>query len=377
MAAAGGAVAALFIQEQIASRLIATGVITAVTAGAFFALSFLLNREKTRAGGLLGMSIVVLECLAAFWLIWVPIALSGDENAQFLRMVALVIYGTPATLFLLFGGSWKNSSATRIAVSACAGAFAIVIGASCLHYGQDQLQEELWDFSLVVSGYGTLAALAVVRSPAAKWNWRWIGLLCSLAATIQAALSLANWNQHYAAGEVIAGGASGFVAYANLALLCALRPAQLWLRRGSIGVALLAVLMLDGPRVLLFAVGSPLFLRGFFERAAGAAGVVAACGGLAMVVLGRLNRRDQTVEPDHKLKTSIELACPHCQTKQTIPTGDSSCGHCGLEFHLEITEPHCPACGYLLFMLRAARCPECGIELTNPVQLPMPLPTGS
>jgi hypothetical protein len=37
-----------------------------------------------------------------------------------------------------------------------------------------------------------------------------------------------------------------------------------------------------------------------------------------------------------------------------------------LEIHVSFTEPRCPKCGYLLYMLSSDRCPECGTIVRGP-----------
>ena len=62
-------------------------------------------------------------------------------------------------------------------------------------------------------------------------------------------------------------------------------------------------------------------------------------------------------------KLEMEIICPRCAAHQTIAAGDSSCGNCRLKFRLEIEEPRCAGCGYLLYQLTSPRCPECGREI--------------
>jgi len=45
---------------------------------------------------------------------------------------------------------------------------------------------------------------------------------------------------------------------------------------------------------------------------------------------------------------------------QTVQSGHTRCAQCRLKFHIEIEEPRCPKCNYLLHMLTEPRCPECG-----------------
>jgi hypothetical protein len=100
-------------------------------------------------------------------------------------------------------------------------------------------------------------------------------------------------------------------------------------------------------------------LTEFQARIAGAAGVLDACGSLTLVVLARL-KRVQKVERLQSSEKEIELVCPRCTTRQVVGAGDSKCRECGLKFRIEIEEPRCAACGYLLWQLTERRCPECG-----------------
>lgn len=61
--------------------------------------------------------------------------------------------------------------------------------------------------------------------------------------------------------------------------------------------------------------------------------------------------------------TELAITCPRCLLAQTITAGDSRCAHCKLKFHLEIEDPRCPECNYLLYRLTSPRCPECGHQL--------------
>jgi hypothetical protein len=100
-------------------------------------------------------------------------------------------------------------------------------------------------------------------------------------------------------------------------------------------------------------------LAEFRARVLGAAGVLDACGSLTLVVLARL-KRVQKVEQLQSSAKEIELVCPRCTKRQVGSAGDSKCDDCGLKFRIEIEEPRCAHCGYLLWQLTERRCPECG-----------------
>ena len=99
----------------------------------------------------------------------------------------------------------------------------------------------------------------------------------------------------------------------------------------------------------------------YLFRWLGALGVVDACGSLAVLIMARLG---QTAAAERMTTTSaqVELRCPRCLTGQTITAGKCACTACGLKFRLEIEEPRCAKCDYVLWQLPERRCPECGTE---------------
>jgi hypothetical protein len=94
-------------------------------------------------------------------------------------------------------------------------------------------------------------------------------------------------------------------------------------------------------------------------RMLGALGVIDATGSVALLVLLKLRQ----IRKDRQLETvpgQVELRCPRCTKLQAVATGAAECGNCGLRFRIEIEEPRCLTCGYLLWQLPERRCPECG-----------------
>jgi hypothetical protein len=97
----------------------------------------------------------------------------------------------------------------------------------------------------------------------------------------------------------------------------------------------------------------------FWYRVLGALGVLDASGSLALLILAKL----RTVGKVEKLQTvtpQLELRCPRCMASQKVEIGAAQCTACGLKFHIEIEEPRCAKCDYLLWQLPERRCPECG-----------------
>ena len=67
----------------------------------------------------------------------------------------------------------------------------------------------------------------------------------------------------------------------------------------------------------------------------------------------------------------MEMVCPVCRKKQTVPindgVGELSCPGCGLIVSVRLRAPRCPSCDYMLLMLHSDRCPECGAPISAPV----------
>ncbi len=94
-------------------------------------------------------------------------------------------------------------------------------------------------------------------------------------------------------------------------------------------------------------------------RMLGALAVLDATGTLSLLILARLRKVDD-VERLETTPARLELRCPRCTRSQTVAAGASHCTACGLKFRIEIDEPRCAKCDYLLWNLPERRCPECG-----------------
>ena len=97
-------------------------------------------------------------------------------------------------------------------------------------------------------------------------------------------------------------------------------------------------------------------------RAIGVFAILAALGTLVTPIFVRIQHLDRTASSE-STALSLKLTCPRCLTTQTLNSGTSRCRNCRLKFRIEIEEPRCPSCGYLLHMLTEPRCPECGQAL--------------
>jgi len=99
----------------------------------------------------------------------------------------------------------------------------------------------------------------------------------------------------------------------------------------------------------------------FWYRWLGAVGVLDACSSFALLIMAKL-RQVGKVENLQSAAARVELRCPRCTALQTVDAGVAKCSACGLKFRIEIEEPRCAKCDYLLWQLPERRCPECGTE---------------
>jgi hypothetical protein len=98
-------------------------------------------------------------------------------------------------------------------------------------------------------------------------------------------------------------------------------------------------------------------------RGLGVMGVLAACGSVVTPILSRVQGLDRRGSGESMPpRVSIELVCPRCSARQTMPAGPSHCATCRLRITIEVEEPRC-VCGYLLYRLESERCPECGARV--------------
>lgn len=126
----------------------------------------------------------------------------------------------------------------------------------------------------------------------------------------------------------------------------------------TVGVILLA--MLSGC-VLIWTAGD----RGTSESLAKTWGVLAILSLAGSIATSALARSSGNKSDDELVEaaTKLTIFCPRCLTKQDLPVGDSACIHCRLKFKIEVEEPRCGKCGYILRGLTRPICPECGETL--------------
>lgn len=103
-----------------------------------------------------------------------------------------------------------------------------------------------------------------------------------------------------------------------------------------------------------------------FFRIHGSGAIFAFCGLVVVAVVQRArgakrNERGDTVP----WRLKVPITCPRCGLAQELAAGggeSSRCARCRLRIVIEVDEPRCE-CGYALYRLTGALCPECGREV--------------
>ncbi len=362
-AAVTGVVAVLTQGGTLVWRVIGTGVTTAVACGLLLRASALIDREKTRSGGLLGMGGVIGEFLMALTLIWGGPwnlwGLSWDEEVS-LTMLCSGIAVLLIMQFLRMLREPPNVVAGRAGIVVTLATFVIFMIATWAS-GRFWDNDDWWESGAAIVllgglGVATLMGFGTIDRRA----WRLTGIGAGVGACLM-------WLADIWIGV---GSDPGFIvfcvllsagavaAHANVSSMATLTRGQQWVRAGTIAAAVLTAALVD--MIVIDSKLSGVYAGfGIVDRLAAAGGILTGCGSLALAVLARMNRKVD-YEPVSTEPSEMTVVCPRCRKKQSVRLGDSICLACDLRISIHIEEPRCPQCDYLLYRLTSDRCPECG-----------------
>lgn len=357
-------VVAVIVQGGWVWRIFGTAIATAVACAILIPVSMLVDRRKWRTPGLVGMSVVITEFVAALVLIWEIPRLLG--NAWWDESVGL------SMAFVAIGAVALMAS-VRVSMQP-AGRYAGLVGSLVVSTwfvafmiptwgGRWMRNDERWWISgLIIAATGALSFLALIGvGTRPRRVWRSAGVVGSVVAAFLWLLD--TWSDHDSElgflVYVVCLSAAIVIGHANVVLYFPLQRGQFWLRNAAIVSAIGAMVFVD----VLWLQAEFRFLgskeRQLLNRLASAAGILASCATLALCVLARMNRRIDFEMPAGEF-SKLSVICPRCRSRQNLAAGDSNCSKCGLRFSIRIEEPRCPSCAYLLVGLTSDRCPECG-----------------
>jgi predicted Zn-ribbon and HTH transcriptional regulator len=372
--AAAGVLVVLFGAQTLIYRAMGTSFLVAGAALLMMAVSRLVDRESTRASGLLGMWLVLIEFALALALIWRigalierSLGLSYVSDAMLETMGWLLLAGAPSMAFLRL---------TRSRDSVLAGYLGLVLAATAFLFWMIESISDIVDPTMLygrametgfwIGSMGLLVVGSLLGSPRLTVRpWRWIGII---AAVTVAALGIYGLWMGISSplGEkvtAVIASVAALTCFANVLLLVAIRPQHRWLVYATIAAAALTVAAFDV--MVIYEPDYDQALREVTERGGVAGLILTGSGILAIIVLTRL-QRPLAIERSSEVLREVTVICPMCRRRQTLPTGQSTaCGSCGLRMEIKIAEPRCPRCDYLLYHLTSPSCPECGCPIAG------------
>ena len=355
VAAVCGAVAILTAAEEVIWRVVGTAVATAVASGLMMAVTLLVDGEKTRWSGVVGMWGVVVEYLLVLSLVWgFGNHWWGFDLEERFGFTALFIAITvlPAMLLLRLMVEPETRVASQVGLW-LAGVVFLMLEVGCW-WQRYWMSEETWGSAGALAGFGTLAVGCLIGVGRDRRHWRWVGVLAAVAGCGIAVVAIWKHLHEGSAVFTVITSIACVVALANVVMMCPLKEGQAWVRYGAIVCGALTAVFVD-----VDAVGFGKHSSDLLMRLAGASGFMAGCGVLALAVLARLNKGVGQKAVLSEIQ-EVTLICPGCGKKQAMGVGEGQCSRCHLKFQIRIEEPRCVNCGYLLFMLQSERCPECG-----------------
>lgn len=319
-AAVIGVLTVLTASYDILGRVAGTMLVTAFAAGFLWPLSFMIDRPKMLASGAFGMVAVVVVYSLVIPLIW---ELDQQDDEILLSSLAIGLTAPVGMLTLLMIRFPEVQFAGRVGTVLYV-VVLVVFFIAIWHPGGWRSREEWWECGAWLAVYGSLSVACLAGSvPSILLDWRWLGALTSAAAWY---LIMAHeWGQWllYEKTITLATSVAVVVGHTSLTLFVPLASRQVWVRIGTSMALATAAVFLNLELHL-----APLRGISMLGRIAGAAGVVASCGTLALMVLARLNRGGRRAERAGD-NAHITLFCPRCRTRQTIALGGAECPRCG------------------------------------------------
>lgn len=354
LAAAAGVVS-IFASKAVMGRVAGTALVAAVAVALAIPVSKLLDDEKKRAAGLIGLLGVVISFIISLTAIWIDLFFSGWLPEERLAASAFVI----CVGSLLASGFLSQFHRPAARLASLAGAVADF--AACAFF----LSAIWYDFNSrrgetggAIVASGAPIALCLIGATLTTRPWRWLGIL---AAAIAFALAIAGiWfiPSKDPSLYITLLSIAIVAAHANVVSTVPLGESGLWARLAAIGSMAATGACVSALSFITqgFDVTGPDILT----RITGALAIVAACATTAIVILYRLNRRPPGAAERATDITAVQLVCPHCAKKSLIPVNGAACPSCGLLITITVREPNCTKCNYPLLDLKGSLCPECG-----------------
>jgi hypothetical protein len=331
LAACFGAAGVIFAGHDTLWRIVGTCAATAAGAFMVLAASRQLDQETTWLPGVMAISLIVTEYLAALGLIW-SLFRSADEAAG-LTMLFLAATSVPAIGFTAILKRPDGALSARVGLAASVAVFILLMVGTWGGWLGAVRTERWHSLGLSLAAFAFLAVLCLIGSGMDRRHWRWLGVAAAAAAFSIAAYAIIRDIHETSAFFVCVVSVAVVVAHANAMAWCPLKPAQRWLLWGTIGAGIATGGFVDWARI------TAPWQEEMLGRLAGATAIIAGCGTLALLILARINQRITPVVASAADLREITLTCPRCRSKQTIAIGSGECGTCRLVIQVRVQEP--------------------------------------
>ena len=331
LAACFGAAGVIFAGHDTIWRIVGTCAATAAGAFVMLAASRQLDQEATWVPGVMAVSLIVAEYLAALGLIW---NLFGSaEEPVAMTMLFLALTTIPAVGFASVMKRPESALLARVGLSASSIVFLLLmVGAWGKWFGS--ISDEHWyKVGIFLAAFAGLAVLCLVGAGTDRRHWRWLGVAAAGTAFLISTYAIIFDIHQTSAIFVCIVSVAAVVAHANAMAWCPLKLAQRWLLRGTVGAGIATAAFVD-----LASITSP-WQEEMLGRLAGATAIVGGCGTLALLVLAKINQRIMPTAANIEDLCEITMTCPRCRSKQTIAIGSGKCCACGLIIEVRVQAP--------------------------------------
>jgi ssDNA-binding Zn-finger/Zn-ribbon topoisomerase 1 len=350
-------------------HMIGTGIAAAISSALLLVSCKFLDSEKFRRTGLFVMALILVQFLLVLAALWGGIWMSGSNRGDdSLALIAAMfpIASVPAAMFFHVHQLKGGRLAGMFGMISCCLTFAFftIAASDGRWFSSNSMGLLYWETGWACWFFAFAAAACSAGAGIDRKHWRWIGFA---AAALAFGLGLNNiWTTRENAIELftISTTLAVLIGHANVLWLCKLNPHQRWLRWATAFFAWTAGTIFDCAAL------NNATENDFIWRIGTAAAICAACGTVAVAILTAFNRRIAPKPTAGIDAGQIDVICPICRKKQTIPikdgAGESTCANCGIILSIRLRAPRCPSCDYSLLMLKSDRCPECGTHLSTP-----------
>lgn len=235
-----------------------------------------------------------------------------------------------------------------------------LVGIYCLVIGQiGPFEEKILATTGIVSACSILGLAAAV--PWERRRWYPIGPLAATGVTAALIMSLTGvwvitgFNEQFWRALMVMWIIAITLCHVGLLSLARLRTQWTIIQTATVVCAVLLAGELIA--MIVWDISDDIL-----ARIAGVLGILTACGTVSLPILHRISAM-QLREAVRTVELQIALTCPRCNRAQTLAVGRSRCRQCGLKFAVEIEEDNCKKCGYPLYQIQSAVCPECGTAI--------------